>query len=61
MASTQCPGCGHNNGLDESLQGALGDRAQLRCRCCGAWWSIPVDELPFDNEVYDTEQENCYD
>jgi transcription elongation factor Elf1 len=55
MATTQCPGCGHNNGLEESLQGALGDRAQLRCRCCGAWWSIPVSELPFDEEVYDEE------
>lgn len=44
--STQCPTCYHNNGLEESLQGVLGDQAQLRCRDCGSWFSVPVYDLP---------------
>ena len=53
---TQCPICLHNNGLDESLQGTLGDQAQLRCRDCGNWWSAPVADLPAEElEFYDDE------
>jgi hypothetical protein len=55
--STHCQVCGHNNGLEESLQGTLGGRAQLRCRCCGSWWSIPVGDLDMPADPWFDEDE----
>jgi len=45
MSAYSCPQCGTCNTQDGALQGALGDRAQLRCRFCGQWWSVPVEDL----------------
>lgn len=45
MSALNCPQCGTCNTQDGALQGALGDRAQLRCRFCGQWWSVPVEDL----------------
>lgn len=41
-----CPTCKSTQSLAECMQGDLGNIAQLRCRYCGAWWAIPVNELP---------------
>jgi hypothetical protein len=46
-----CPACESDQSTAESLQGVLGDTAQLRCRRCGWWFSLPLNELENDDEI----------
>lgn len=51
-----CPHCGSANAEFEAVQGVLGSSAQLRCRHCGGWWFVGLDELEGeDNQACDLE------
>lgn len=43
-----CPACNNTQQVEDVFCGALGDRAQLKCRYCGMWWSTPLADVQDD-------------